>query len=324
MSRASAVLAVDLGGTNMRAALVGAAGTVLARASAPTRAPEGPDAALERFLRLLRRLLRSAPDVEPLAIGLALASPMDPASGRLSHPPSLPGWHGSSPQELLGRRLGLPAWSHNDASLAALGEYAYGIGKGTRHLVMLTWGTGVGGGIVLDGQIYSGHQGFAGEFGHLVVDPWGPACPCGARGCLEALASGTAIARQARERLQGGEPSLLRRMVRGNLTRIRSETVARAEQRGDPLAHAVLQDAAAAMGVAVAALRHVFDPDLVVIGGGVSSMLHALYPALVRAANAHAMASTRDAFPVVPTVLGDDAGLLGAAVLGWQGLGGWA
>jgi glucokinase len=277
---------------------------------------------MDRLARALAALHRGTRLPEPLALGLALASPLDPATGTLHHPPNLPGWDGFSPQAYLAGRLGLPTWSHNDASLAALGEQTQGVGRGTASLVFISWGTGVGGGLVLDGRLYGGRRGFAGEVGHMVLVPQGTPCGCGSRGCLEQYVSGPAMARAARERIQAGEPSIVRRLVRGKLERIRSETLAQAERLGDPMARSVLAQAGAAMGTAIATIRHILDPDLIVIGGGVAAMLHALYPALVRSAKAHSMGSDVGFFPVASTALGDDAGLLGAAVLAWQGLSG--
>lgn len=318
MQNTPAVLAVDLGGTNMRSAFVSESGEVLARSSVPTQAPRGPEVAMDRLATALSRLREAVAGTEAVALGLALAGPLDPRTGTLHHPPNLPGWHEFSAQAYLAERVGLPIRSHNDATLAALGEHAYGAGRGTRNLVFVAWGTGVGGGLVLDGRLYDGARGFAAEIGHLVLDPQGRECSCGSRGCLETYVAGPAMARTAQERLRAGEPSLVRGMVRGRIERVRAETVAEAERQGDALARSVLEEAGAAMGIGVASLRHLLDPDVVVIGGGVSSMLHVLYPALVRSASAYAMGADKAACPVTTTVLGDDAGLLGAAVLAWQ------
>ena len=321
MSSRRTVLAVDLGGTRMRGALVSEWGEVLARDAIPTQAAKGEPAAMKRLAGLLRRLCKEARGADPVGIGVALAGPVDPETGMFSNPPNLPAWHGTTPAADLAGHLGLPAWVHNDASLAALGEYVYGIGVGTQSLVMITLGTGVGGGLVVDGRLYSGHRGFAGEIGHLVVDSAGPQCRCGGRGCLEMLTSGTAMARIARERLAAGEGSLVRKLVRGDLKKVRAETLVKAEGQGDPLAGEVLRGAADYMGVGVATLRHVLDPELIVIGGGVSRNLHIFFPRLVASAKAHAMDVDKAFCPVVPTVLGDDAGLLGAAALVWEKLG---
>ena len=321
MPRQQVVVAIDIGGTNMRGALVSASGDILARDAIPTQAAMGEPAAMERLATLLRGVNARVPDAEPVGIGMAIAGTVDPETGLFYNPPNLPSWHDTTPSLDLGEHLKLPAWVHNDASLAALGEYVFGIGTGTQSLVMVTLGTGVGGGLVLDGHVYGGHRGYAGEIGHLVVDSTGPSCPCGGKGCLEMMASGTAMARIARERLAAGEQSVVRKLVGGDVEKVRAETLVMAEEQSDLLAGEVLRGAADYMGVGVATLRSVLDPELIVIGGGVSSNLHIFFPRLVASAKAHAMDVDKSLCPVVPTVLGDDAGLLGAAALAWAKLG---
>ena len=314
------VFAIDIGGTKMRGAVVSKSGDILARDDIPTQAAMGEAAGMKRLAALLRKMSADLPDTEPVGIGMAIAGTVDTESGLFSSPPNLPSWHETAPSLDIGEHLGLPSWVHNDASLAALGEYVFGIGAGTKSLVMVTLGTGVGGGLVLDGHLYGGYRGYAGEIGHLVVDRSGPQCACGGRGCLEMMASGTAMARIARERLTAGETSLVTELVRGDVDKIRAETLVKAEGEADPLAGDVLRGAADYMGVGVATLRSLLDPELIVIGGGVSRNLHIFFPRLVASAKAHATNVDKALCPVVPTVLGDDAGLLGAAALAWEKL----
>lgn len=321
MASQRAVFAVDLGGTRMRGALITEGGDVLMRDAVPTQASRGEPAAMRRLAGLMHRMKGASDGVDVVGIGMALAGPVDPVAGTVHNPPNLPTWDGTSPTRDLAANAGLPAWVHNDASLAALGEYVYGMGRHTRSLVMVTVGTGVGGGMVLDGRLYGGARGFAGEIGHMVVEPSGPPCPCGGCGCLEIMASGTALGRMARERLEAGEESIVRTMVRGDVSRVRAETLVRAEGRGDALAGEVLRTGGHYLGVGVASLRSLLDPELIVIGGGVASNVHIFYPAMAAAARAHGMRGDKSALPVTPTALGDDAGLLGAAALAWGELG---
>ena len=321
MPKQRVVLAIDIGGTKMRGAVVSESGDILVRDDIPTQSAKGEPAAMKRLAALLRRMSANLPDTEAVGIGMAIAGTVDPETGLFSNPPNLPSWHNTAPSLDLGEHLGLPSWVHNDASLAALGEYVFGIGAGTKSLVMVTLGTGVGGGLVLDGHLYGGYRGYAGEIGHLVVDSSGPQCACGGVGCLEMMASGTAMARIAKERLAAGENSLVTKLVRGDLEKVRAETLVKAEGQGDPLAGDVLRGAADYMGVGVATLRSILDPELIVIGGGVSRNLHLFFPRLVASAKAHAMNVDKGLCPVVTTVLGDDAGLLGAAALAWEKLG---
>lgn len=320
MARQQVALAIDIGGTKMRGALVTESGDILVRDDIPSQAAKGEPAAMKRLAALFRRMNADVPGAEPVGIGMAIAGTVDPETGLFYNPPNLPAWHDTTPSLDLGEHMGLPSWVHNDASLAALGEYVYGIGAGTKSLVMVTLGTGVGGGLVLDGHLYGGYRGYAGEIGHLVVDSAGPQCACGGKGCLEMMTSGTAMARIARERLAAGETSLVTKLVRGDLDKVRAEVLVKAEEQGDPLAGDVLRGAADYMGVGVATLRSVLDPELIVIGGGVSRNLHIFFPRLMASAKAHAMNVDKELCPVVPTVLGDDAGILGAAALAWQKL----
>ena len=315
------VLAIDIGGTKMRGALVSRAGDVLNRGEIPTRATDGEPAAMKRLADLLCGMNDGLVGVGPVGIGMAIAGTVDPKTGLFYKPPNLPTWHDTTPSLDLGAHLGLPAWVYNDASLAAFGEYVFGIASGTENFAMITLGTGIGGGLVLNGQLYGGYRGYAGEIGHLVVDSTGPQCACGGRGCLEMMASGTAMSRIARERLAEGEPSLVRKLVRGDLDKIQAEILVEAEGEDDRLAGDVLRVAADYMGIGVATIRSALDPELIVIGGGVSRNLHVFFPRLVASAKAHAMNVDKTLCPIVPTVLGDDAGLLGAAAMAWENLG---
>ncbi|MQG77072.1 MAG: ROK family protein [SAR202 cluster bacterium] len=321
MPKQRVVFAIDIGGTKIRGAVVSESGDILVRKDIPSQGEKGEPAAMKRLAALLHKMCADLPDTEPVGIGMAIAGTVDPETGLFSNPPNLPSWHGTVPSLDLGELLGLPSRVHNDASLAALGEYVFGIGQGTKSLVMITLGTGVGGGIVQDGHLYGGYRGYAGEIGHLIVDSSGPQCACGGRGHLEMMASGTACARIAKERLVAGEASLVTKLVRGDLEKVRAETLVKAEGLGDLLAGEVLRDAADYVGVAVATLRSILDPELIVIGGGVSRNLHLFFPRLVASAKAHAMDIDKESCPVVTTVLGDDAGLLGAAALAWEKLG---
>lgn len=321
MPRQEVVLAIDIGGTKMRGALVSRTGEVLNRGEIPTRAADGEPAAMKRLADLLCGMNAELMGVHPVGIGMAIAGTVDPETGLFYKPPNLPTWHDTTPSLDLGAHLGLPAWVYNDASLAAFGEYVFGIGSGTESFAMITLGTGIGGGLVLNGQLYGGHRGYAGEIGHLVVDSTGPQCACGGRGCLEMMASGTAMSRIARDRLVAGEPSLVRELVRGDLTKIQAEILVQAEGEGDRLAGDVLRVAADYMGIGVATIRSALDPELIAIGGGVSRNLHIFFPRLVASATAHAMNVDKTLCPIVPTVLGDDAGLLGAAAMAWEKLG---
>ncbi len=315
-------LVADLGGTRTRVALVDADGAIVRRSAADTLAHEGRDAVMDR---LAYALLRMSESVEPgliVGVGLSLASPTHPETGEMYNPPNLPGreWHLYSPKPLLEERLGLRVHAANDATLGALGEYAFGAGRGSRNVVYITVSTGIGGGIILDGRLYTGARGFAGEVGHMTIDRNGLADSCGNVGCLEALASGTALGRMARERLAAGEPSVLREMCGGDISAVDARMVAEAALAGDELALALMHEIGGNLGAGIVSLMHIFDPDVVVLGGGVSQNLGLLMPGIRSQMDKHLMAHMRGKARVVRSQLGDDVSLLGAAALVLEGM----
>ncbi|MBI4577066.1 MAG: ROK family protein [Planctomycetes bacterium] len=292
-------MGADLGGTNLRAAVVDGAGRILEAVRLPTGAEEGPEAVLGRLAGALRGL-GAGRDVA--AVGVGAAGPLDPETGVIHVAPNFPGWKDVPVAARLARDLGWPVHLENDANAAAYGEAWTGAGVGVRSLVMLTLGTGVGGGLILDGRLWRGHRGLAGEVGHMVVEPEGPPCGCGARGCLESLASATAIARRA-----GGASA---------------RAVYDAALGGEPRAIESLRVAGRALGIALASLVNLLNPERVVLGGRVAGALDFLLPALVAELRERALAVALDGVEVVGAALGDDAGVVGAARVAWERLGG--
>jgi glucokinase len=300
------VLAIDLGGTRLRLALFRERGAPPVRvARLPTRPEEGFERVLDRIATAARELLGG----EPIAgAGLAAPGPLDPRSGVLLRPPNLRGWPAEAPiGAALSERLGAPVIVDNDANLAALGEWQAGAGRGVDDLVYFTVSTGIGGGIIVGGRLLRGVHGYAGELGHLLIEADGPPCLCGGRGCLETLASGTAIARLARERLAAGEPSRL-------TPDATAADVFAAAAAGDRLAAAVVERAMWRLGMGVVNALHLFDPALVILGGGVTNAGRLVFDPVERAVVRLAMPAFRQT-PVVRAALGDDAGLYGAAAL---------
>ena len=312
-------LVADMGGTQTRVALIDREGNIARRQAAPTLERQGRDAVMQRLAHALKQAAASVDTALIAGVGLSVASPIDPASGEMYNPPNLSGeeWHLYSPVPYLEEALSLPVWAANDATLGAMGEYAFGAGKGCRNMIYMTVSTGIGGGIVIDGKLYTGASGFAGEIGHITIDRNGTTdgCNCGNVGCLEALASGTALARAARERLAAGEQSALTELARGDIANVDARMVADAAHAGDALALDLMRDMGDCIGAGVVSLMNIFDPDLIVIGGGVSRSLDLLLPAIRNQISRRAMAHLRHRMPVVQSQLGDDVGLLGAAAL---------
>jgi glucokinase len=247
-----------------------------------------------------------------VGVGVAAPGPLDIESGVVLAAPNLTGWRDVPLAAALAEATGLPVWVNNDANLAALGEARTGAGIGFDPLVYLTVSTGVGGGIVQGGRITTGAHGLAGELGHVVVEPGGPACNFGHRGCLEGVASGTATAALARARLEGGAPSRLLDPAFGAGSPTAAQ-VAEAARAGDALAAEVLGRAGSALGRAIAGYLNVLDPARVVIGGGVSRSWDLLESAVLAEVRDLTMAWDHRRVDIVVAALGDDAGLVGGA-----------
>jgi glucokinase len=263
--------AVDLGGTKVRALVADRSGRVLGDDIRPSGAAEGLATVLARMVESLdAALARAGIEREQLA-GLGIASPgaVDVERGVVPNAPQLPGWQDVPLARLMAERVGVPALLENDASAAALGEHRFGAGRGTRHMLYITVSTGLGGGIIIDGELYRGKSGAAGELGHMIIDIDGPPCGCGARGCLEALASGTAIARRGERLAESGDSPVLARL-RGQEGPVTAEMMKRAADMGDAASREAFREAGHYLGVALAGYVNIFDPEAIIVGGGCS------------------------------------------------------
>ncbi|MSQ25769.1 MAG: ROK family protein [Dehalococcoidia bacterium] len=310
------IVAVDLGGTRLRVALMDAQARVLARRVEPTRAEERPERVAERIGEAAEGMRREAGLGAPAAVGAGIASPLD-SKGVLHHPPNLAGWGVVRFKEMLEKRFKLPVAMGNDANLAALGEHRFGAGQGVDDLVYLTISTGVGGGVISRGRLITGARGLGAEAGHIMIAPDGPAGPCGHRGCLESLVSGTAIARRAAEGVRLG-----RRTTLGSVARLRAEEVFAAAKEGDAFARELIGEVARDMARGIVSLVHVFNPSLVLMGGGVSQNWGMLAGPVEEEVRRLAMPGFMDGCALRASALGDDAGLAGAVVAAGELLGG--
>lgn len=308
---ARTVVAGDFGGTNLRAALVAESGEVLARREVPTPAAGTAAEALASVDALLADIRASAAE-SPVAACIAAAGLIDAECGLVLVSPNVPSFRNLPLGAALAERTGLPAAIENDASAAALGEHRFGAARGARHVLHATLGTGIGGGIVIDGRLHRGASGLAGEIGHVVIDPAGPACACGTRGCLEALAGGVAFGRRAARLLESGAAPLLAGLCAGRAPT--AADLARAAALGETVALAEIRNGGHLLGVGLASLVNVLNPDVVTLSGGLLGMGEPLLESLreAMAANAYGPAA---ATPVRVSELGEDAGLLGAAAV---------
>lgn len=306
------VVGVDLGGTMIKGALVNDKGDTFAAQEQPTQAFKGREHVLEkRLLPFIKRLIENASKegLKPRSIGLAVASPLNPWEGILYTPPNLPGWGVFPLLSYLQDRLPLPVYIDNDANLFALGEWLWGAGERKTPLVCLTLGTGIGGGVVYDhGRLWHGAHGTGGELGHITIEMGGPLCNCGNRGCLEAMASATALERWVDEALSKGKTSMLSAGAS-------ARDIALAAQKGDPLSLEAFKWVGRNLGVGLASLANIFDPQLIVLGGGLSKAGMLLLSPAVEEFRRRVLPLHRDSIRVKLASLGKMGGVLGAAIM---------
>jgi glucokinase len=318
------VVGIDLGGTRARTGAFDRAGDLLAFKEMGIEAGRGFEAGLERIAALIDETLAAcdAPDLQ--GIGISSTGPVDVQHGVINNPLTLPTWENVPIVSRLEKRFGAPGCIENDGDAAALGEYWRGAGRGVRRLYAVTVGTGIGAACIIDGQIYRGMGGFHPEGGHQVIDPSGPPCYCGARGCWESLASGPAIARRARELAQAdpaGQGAALLSMAGGDLERIDARMVAEAARQGDPLAGQVLDRAAYYLALGIFNIIFLFFPEVIVLSGGVMRSVDLFMPAIRRMLEqANTWIPARQV-RITPAELGYHAGMYGAAYAIWKKLG---
>lgn len=301
---------IDVGGTKTAAARVGDDGSVLAIETLPTPA-EDVDATLATIVKAARAVI--TPDVG--AVGIAAAGLVEWGSGELVFAPNL-AWRRVSLSTYLESELGLPTVADNDNTAAAWGEYVFGAGRGVTDLLLVGVGTGIGGGIVTGGRLFHGAHGFAAEIGHIVMDPAGPICGCGNRGCWEQLASGQAVVRAARAAIGAKADSSLTATTEGDPSRVTGRMVTRAAQDGDAISVAILADVGRWLGVGIGGLVNILDPEIVVMAGGVAEAGDlVLEPARAAYRDTVEAAELRPDVPIVLAAHGRNTGVVGAAAL---------
>ncbi len=309
------IVGVDLGGTNIVVGTVAQDGSeILGIESAPTAAEKGPDAVVDRIVELVRRSIAQSPGKKIAGVGIGSPGPLDTKTGVVILTPNL-GWHNMPLRDRVAKGVGLPTELDNDANCAVFGEWWRGAARGAEHVVGLTIGTGIGGGIVLGGDIYHGASDMAGEVGHMTIDSTGRRCKCGNYGCLEAYASGPQIAARAVEGIESGADSALPRYVGGDLSKITAQVVYEAAHDGDEFADEVVRDTAKFLGAGVASILNIFNPQVVVICGGVTLAGDKLFVPLRSEVKRRAFKPAVDACRIVPGELTGTAGVWGAAAV---------
>jgi glucokinase len=297
-------IGMDLGGTTFKSLAVSRDGSILARIQAHTDVEGEPETVVQSMVEAIRRLQAevSTPTRRLAAIGFGIPGILDLPAGIVRRSPNLPRWRNFDLRAALGHHLDVPITLENDANAAVLGEAWLGAGRGAAHFVMLTLGTGVGGGVIVAGNILHGCRGYGGELGHTVVDPNGPVCGCGSHGCLEQFASGTAIARLATP-------------YYGQTT---AKQVAEAARRGEAHALQVYRDVGRYLGIGCASFANLFNPQLLVLGGAVANAFDLFIETMHATVRERTFAEIYDSLRIVPSECGTDAGGLGAAYQAMQ------
>jgi glucokinase len=310
------VLAVDLGGTKIITAVVSVGGQVIAKERSLTLAGEGPSSVINRLFEAIDRLLnsRSMDSSQIGSISLAVAGGIDILRGLVTSSPHLPGWHDVPLRDTVKHKYYVATYLLNDASAAALGEHHFGAGRGVNNLVLLTLGTGIGGGIIIDGKLYNGPSGSAGELGHMTVDINGPKCVCGNIGCLETLVSGPVMAGEAVKRINQGESSSLFEMVAGRIEDITAEDISVAARAGDSLSLEIITKAAIYLGVGLVNIVNIFNPEMIILAGGVAELGDLLLDPARRVVKERAFPVSTQVVRIVAAKLGDEAAVRGGAV----------
>ena len=305
------VIGVDLGGTKISTAISTIEGNILANVVLPTKAEEGEVAVLGRIIQSIDEVIvgssTSIDEVE--AIGIGSPGPLDAKKGIIITTPNLP-FKDYTLVQPLKEKYNIPVYLDNDANAAAIGEYMFGAGKGKESIIYFTVSTGVGGGAVLDGKVYRGHTSNALEIGHTTVDPNGPRCNCGNLGCLEAMSSGTAIAKKGKEAVSTNVETSLKKY-----DTITSYEVFKEAEAGDEVAKDIIDNALTYLGIGVANAIATFDPEMIIIGGGVSKAGDIVFDTVKKVVNKRCFKSMAESCEIVPAGLGSDAGVVGAVAL---------
>ncbi len=309
------LVGVDLGGTKIYSLVATPEGQVLGEDRRQTPASQGPDAVAEELIASIRQALNEAGASadEVAGVGISAPGPLDPIRGVILSAPNLPGWSNVPLAAIVADKLGVPTILENDAAAACYGEYRFGAGQGCRHVVYVTLGTGIGGGIIIDRRLYGGASGAAGEVGHVIIDEDGPPCNCGNRGCLEALASGTAIAREAAAALEAGRSPVLAELTGGRSPT--AELVYQAALRGDDVSREILERAGRYLGLGLAGLLNCFNPEALILGGGLAGLGDLYLGPARRVARETAFRQAVADVKISVAKSGERAGALGAATL---------
>jgi len=308
------VIGIDLGGSKILTVVTNTRGDIISRDYRPTPAAQGSEAVIEEILKSVDSASEQAgiAIAELRAIGVGAPGISNPETGVVFTSPHLPGWKNVPLRDIIQSKLGKKTFLINDANAAALGELYFGAGRGARNLIYITISTGIGGGIIIDSELYTGAIGAAGEVGHMTIDDKGPLCDCGNTGCWETLASGSALAQKAKQRIKEGVGTSILDYIGGDLEKVTAKVIQTAAEHGDTLARELIADTGYYVGVGLANLINIFNPEVIVIGGGLSNMGNMLLEPAYKVAGERAYKEAYQAVRFALAELGGNSGVLGA------------
>lgn len=307
------VVGVDLGGTKILTALADLQGKILAKTKLPTKAEESVGAVIKRIVNSIKQVIKEVEvkKREVQAIGVGCPGPLNVKEGIIYNAPNL-GWQDVNIKKLLQSKIDVPILIENDANAAALGEKWFGAGRGKDNLIYMTVSTGIGGGIIINRKLYHGANDSAGEIGHMIIDPDSNVkCGCRDQGCWEALASGTAIEKLGQEALKSGRTSLMREMIT-EIEEIDGALVTKAAAKGDEVALEIMEQVTNYLGVGVVNLVNVLNPEMIIVGGGVSNAGEMILKPIKEIVAKRALEAPAKEVKIVPAQLGSEVGVMGA------------
>ncbi|UCG93884.1 MAG: ROK family protein [Candidatus Aerophobus sp.] len=311
------IMGVDMGGTNIRTGLFTSEGRLQNKSIKIHYGSFPPQKTIDLVVLEVNNILKKEGlDLFNIsAMGVGFPGHVNFKRGIALTTSNLPQWDDIPLRDILEDRLKIPVYLDNDANLAALAEHLFGAGKGAKNMIYLTVSSGIGAGVIINGKIYRGNRGTAGEIGHTTLDINGPVCTCGKRGCLMAMASGIGIANIAKGVIRKGKKTLIKDLAQNDINKITAKVIAEAAFRGDEFAENLIEQTARSLGIGLANLVEIFDPEMIIVGGGLSKIKEKFLELVEEVAIQRVPEQLRDSVNIVSSPLGSDAGLIGAASL---------
>lgn len=321
------VVGVDLGGTNIVSLLMTGEGEIVGRDTRPTLAKEGKDKAIFQIVNSVKRILEESEaklgisSKSIIGLGIGSPGPLSIKKGLIHFAPNLPGWTNVPLVDILRDRLSLPIFLENDANAAVLGEWWMGAGKDVDNLVLLTLGTGIGGGIIIQGEVLHGAWDTAAEIGHMIIHEGGLVCGCGKKGCLEAYASATGVIKRTLAAIREGKKSILADATKNRWENITCELVYKAAEKGDSLSRWIVEETARYLGIGIASIVNVLNPEMVILSGGMIAAGALIFKPVRKYARENALAAAIEGVEIVSAALGGNSGAIGAAATALKRMG---